>query len=307
MPRRETSGAVLDRPPPVPLILKTGEARDTTPFDADLAVRDAARAVEDRQRLADERLSRNAAGHPLTADDEIVIRSIYSAGERSEALRRLGRLRKLQATAGSAADRAASEARRNETASRLAEHGPRLRDEIDRLQAEVSKLEAAAAGAAADLERRAAAVETIQTDPTLLSPARRVTFEFLRRRWEETYSGPARCARLRSDALQAIAKLNPDDRDELQKIHDHCTGSSDSATRAITAVRTESQSSPFVQVSRPGNALLRVTIDRAAWQRHVQELQVEAEQVIAEAERLERKGAEPRKELDEMLASLIPE
>jgi hypothetical protein len=50
----------------------------------------------------------------------------------------------------------------------------------------------------------------------------------------------------------------------------------------------------------------KIKIDTAAWQRHVQELQAEAEQAIAEAERLEREGDASRAEVDAMLVSLIP-
>jgi hypothetical protein len=217
----------------------------------------------------------------------------------------VGRRAKLQRQAGTGAERKAARVARDEAAQKLAGEGSRIREQVEALQRELVALERSAAETAAVVERQSTAVAALH-DPAFLPEPHRSRYEAGRQAWERDWGIPARSARLRSDALQAIAKLNPDDRDELQKIHDHCTGSSDSATRAITAVRTESQSSPFVQVSRPGNALLRVTIDRAAWQRHVQELQVEAEQAIAEAERLEREGDAARAELDAPLANLIP-
>jgi hypothetical protein len=173
------------------------------------------------------------------------------------------------------------------------------------LQAEVSKLETDATGAAADLERRTAAVETIQTDPTLLSPARRVTFEFLRRQWEENYGGPSRCARLRGAALLNLAAANPDDGEEVrERIVKHCEGDPKLAHIAASRVHQDTGSA-FVRMSQPGCARVTYTVDRDAWSRHAVELRAEAEEATRRAEELEAAGAEARAELDSMLANLI--
>jgi hypothetical protein len=264
------------------------------------AVRDRARALEAAERL----FEKQVAGVTLEPDEGELLRYLFpSEFDRARELSRVARLRKFQRQAGTEAERKAARVARDEAAQKLAGEGSRIREQVEALQRELVALERSATETAAVVERQSTAVAALH-DPAFLPEPHRSRYEAGRQAWERDWGIPARSARLRSDALQAIAKLNPDDRDELQKIHEHCSGSSDPATRAITAVRV-TEPSPYVRVSRPGNELLRIAVNPAAWQHHVQDLQVEAEQAAAEAERLEREGAGAREELDNMLVGLI--
>ena len=301
MSRRETSTAVLDRPPPSAAIRPTSPPTEA-PRVAD-PVTDAIVAAHAERVAAAEALLARDAGQGLSADEDLLVRSVFDEHQRAQAIMIVGRRAKLQRQAGTGAERKAARVARDEAAQKLAGEGSRIREQVEALQRELVALERSATETAAVVEMQSTAVAALH-DPAFLPEPHRSRYEAGRQAWERDWGIPARSARLRSDALQAIAKLNPDDRDELQKIHEHCSGSSDPATRAITAVRV-TEPSPYVRVSRPGNELLRIAVNPAAWQHHVQDLQVEAEQAAAEAERLEREGAGAREELDNMLVGLI--
>jgi hypothetical protein len=109
--------------------------------------------------------------------------------------------------------------------------------------------------------------------------------------------------RARAEGLRTVCSWTPEANPKEIEVHcDHPR-----LRQIVQAVRQPVADPPWITVRNPGNPMPKIKIDTAAWQRHVQELQAEAEQAIAEAERLEREGDASRAEVDEMLASMIPQ
>jgi hypothetical protein len=246
------------------------------------------------------------AGQGLSADEDLLVRSVFDEHQRAQAIMIVGRRAKLQRQAGTGAERDAAQAHRDATAAKLANQAPGIRAEIEQLQAELAGLSTDAAAAAAALDRMTNAVETLQTDPTLLSPSARSRYEHDRQHWERDFGIPSRGARQHAKALQELAGLDPADDDARRRIHDYCQR--EARTAGITGSRIlERPSSPFVQIKNPGNPLqIKITVNGAAWTAHAAELREKAQALLAEAERLETAGASAKAAIDGMLVGLIP-
>jgi hypothetical protein len=261
------------------------------------AVRDRARALEAAERL----FEKQVAGVTLEPDEGELLRYLFpSEFDRARELSRVARLRKFQGQAGSAAEREAARTAHDEAAQKSASEGPRIRQQIETLQAELLALEKSAAEAAALVEKQETALASL--DHNVLGEPWRSRYLAAREAYQRDYGRPIANLRARAEGLRTVCSWTPEANPKEIEVHcDH-----PQLRHIVHAVRQPVSESPWIVRKNPGNPMPQIKIDTAAWQRHVQELQAEAEQAIAEAERLEREGASARAELDAPLANLIP-
>jgi hypothetical protein len=186
---------------------------------------------------------------------------------------------------------------------RLAVEGPAVRAKIDSLQSELAKLEKAAADATKETEMRVLAIAQL-ADVTLLPEPSRSRYRFGRERWEKNYGIPARTKRQEAAGCEEKSRWTVADR---EKIAVYCQGHKDPAVREIVGVRFDQ---PHATQVNGGDADVRdrrfVAVNPAAWSAHAAALHQQAEQKLQQAEQLERDGESLKKEIDQMLAKLIP-
>ena len=300
MSRRETSTAVLDRPAPHPPMART-QARETPRPAPDADAFEVVSRHADGLAAVDQVFARELAGIPATAYEALLVKYLYpNELERDLERARVARRLKFQRAAGSGADRLAARTAHDEAAQKSASEGPRIRQQIETLQAELLALEKSAAEAAALVEKQETALASL--DHNALGEPWRSRYLAAREAYQRDYGRPIANLRARAEGLRTVCSWTPEANPKEIEVHcDH-----PQLRHIVHAVRQPVSESPWIVRKNPGNPMPQIKIDTAAWQRHVQELRAEAEQAIAEAERLEREGASARAELDAPLANLIP-
>lgn len=243
-----------------------------------------------RVAAAERLIEAEVGGRELLPDEDLLVRSVFPKSERAEALRVIARRLKTQATAGTRAQRDAAAKRRDETAGQLAAEGPGIEAEIAKLQERLAKLEQSARNAASESERREAAAQELGSDPTFLAPGPRARYEFGRRNWEATYGRPARVKRQEAEGLRQLADSDPEEREARDRIVEYAS--------------KHPKLGPLADSGADGR---HPRVNRPAWEAHVVELREQADELDAEANELESAGAETKRQLDAMLAALVPE
>lgn len=296
-----TSTAVRQDPPPRPATPPPRPATTPPPVVADVL----SRRVQELS-AAEELFTRQVDGTELSPDEAEFLRGLWPDKiAHAHEFSRVARYRDLQRAAGPRFEREVAETAARHAAEQLADEGAAIRERLAILQTQLADLEQSAAKAAREHDLRTQAVEKL-TDETLLGEPFRSRYQAARQRWEKDYGIPARVARQTAAGLLTKSQWTADNDAE--------------------AIATYSQSKPelshltverFTQVDRsyirqPGPVQgqprdrRHVTVNRPAWQEHVEELRRQAEAATRDAERLEAEGQASKAELDEMLRSLIP-
>ena len=104
------------------------------------------------------------------------------------------------------------------------------------------------------------------------------------------------------DIVAGVYTVGSDD----DKILQFCSTSKDPAVCALVTVKIENHpNSPYQRGDKPRDKRC-IVVNRAAWMEYAEEQKQEAERLDAEAAELEAAGEKARRELDKMLAALVP-
>jgi hypothetical protein len=258
-----------------------------------------------QQRLAqeaavDELVARLADGHNATADE---MQFVELVGIDRNALRRRVAQRAyittLQARAGNAEDRSNAIEAVAAAKATLDERRPALEQTITAAQAELAELDQAVSAAERLVADQKQAVETLRQK----LPARigRAIGE-LQTRYGERIARPAKVAQRTIDLHRTMSVADASTAEGLEHIKRYCQGRGEKFVGTVFPHRPTYTPRPAAE-QEPHAVLYRVSaaaparlpasdthgpLDKQAWQEHVEELRVAAEEAQVELERLEQ-------------------
>jgi len=203
----------------------------------------------------------------------------------------------LQAAAGSVADREQARQLEKTTAAKLATEGQQIEQQIAALQEQLATLAAAARKAQVAVERREQAVRDLQKD-TLQPPRIKEQITVIYRANEIDRREFLR-AESRLKSIVGLLALNPDVKEELERISDYAHGQ-----QAFGGKRLSDTVFPRERVSPRDIALPEFKPDE--WQRHLAVLRAEAAEHRATIARLEPINRRTAEEVRQLRCCLVP-